>query len=244
MDFKNRFVLPIPSFLRGHLLPYNRLYAYPVAPEAVGDAEFIILDSGGYSLWKQGRTMSRDYIDQLAQHYYKYGKEDQVFCAAPDKSQDAKRTIQNTQYFLKTHTAPICPIFHFPDCKFDLSLLRYQIAAYKEMFGECPFVFWGGTMDKAARMLNPALKYKLALLREELNVQWIHFLGAGWNRREVDALSKFDTKISFDTLAYYNCASEKVWSANDWGNWVEGDKRSTAIQNAMTALDIVQKHTP
>lgn len=240
--YSNRFVLPIPTYLRGKLLPYNRLYAYPVIPEPVGESEFQILDSGGYALWKQGRSMSKAYMDQLGEHYFLHGQAANVYCAAPDKSQDAKQTIRNTAYFLSNHRAKIQPIFHFPDCKFDMSLLRYQIAAYKELFGEsCDFVFWGGTMDKAAKMLNPVLRYKLDLLRAELGVKWIHFLGAGWNKREVEALAKFDRGISFDTLAYYNCATSKAWSANDWGNWVEGDKAATSIQNAMTALQVVQR---
>jgi len=46
--YKNRFVCPVPSWLRGKLLEYNRLYAFPVIPESLQNAEFQILDSGAY----------------------------------------------------------------------------------------------------------------------------------------------------------------------------------------------------
>ncbi len=240
MDFKNRFVCPIPKFLRGKILELNRLYAYPVIPEPLGDAEFRILDSGGYALWKQKREMSKKYINELAAHYKRYS-ESGSFNAAPDVSQNARKTIKNTEYYLSNFGNNICPIFHFPDSKFDFSLLNYQISAYKSLFGNCDFVFWGGTMDYAGRMLNEALKFKLNLLRDKLNVKWIHFLGAGWNKLEVAKLAQFDQKISFDSLSYYNCIDDKIWCSNDWGNWSE-DKTKLAIENAKTANATIQRY--
>lgn len=239
MNFKNRFVCPIPSFLRGELLEYNRLYAYPVIPEPIDKSEFQILDSGGYSLWKQNRLMSKNYIDDLAVHYKKYKVLDNIFCASPDKSQDAKATIKNTKYYLSKYENNICPIIHFPDYRFDIGLLNYQISAYKELFNECRFVFWGGTMAHTSKMLNISLKYKLNLLRDKLNVEWVHFLGAGWGKLEVSKLAEFDRYISFDTLAYYNSAKDKIWNTNDWGVW--NDCRiKTSIENAKLANRIVQ----
>jgi len=238
LNYKNRFVCPVPKWLRGELLEYNRLYAYPTTPEPLHDAEFQILDSGAYGLSKYQGVMSNDYIDKLAEHYLKYKTDDNIYCVAPDKSGDYKTTIKQFEYYLSKYEYNISPVLQFPNHGFDWFTLKKQIDYYESTLKEVPFIFFAKRGATATELQEADIIDKIQFIRKKLNTKWIHFFAAGWGKHEVFNFSKFDKNISIDTINYYQAAQTMQRNINDWG-WGCGDKIKNSLFNVKLANKIM-----
>ena len=229
--YKNRFVCPVPEWLRGKLLEYNRLYAFPVVPEPIANSEFQILDSGAYGLSLSKRKMTDEYLENLNTHYNKYSGQN-IYCVAPDTFLNFKETIEK---FEKWHSNDYCkvqPVIQMPKAKnFDWNIIKYQLDYYSDFFdGNIDFLLFSNPFCRQIEYPKNLFKK----IHDLYAIDWIHNLGAGLNLQDVKAWSQ--TKInSIDTIAYYNAVNSVD------GNWmrVSGTKISKAQKNALIANKIM-----
>ena len=234
---KNRFICPIPEWLRGELLEYNRLYAYPVIPEDIGISEFQILDSGGYSLMKQKRRMSYKYIENLAIHYSEYDHEKR-YLAAPDVGGNMWETMKNFEYYITQYSNNVQPVLHYTSPYWDFSELKYQLDFYKERINDKKFIFSGKGRANVELMKKYGAKHKINLIQKILKNHWLHIFGIGWGVHDCRELAKFGKSFSIDTINYYQAAEVLSRNANEWDNY-ETDRVKAAIINASKANNLL-----
>lgn len=236
------YVFPVPRELRGALLNYSRLYAYPVEPEPPPDDGFVILDSGAFGLATAGARMDDRYIARLAEHYARYA-EDRVLCVAPDEYPNPARTMKN---FVGWRGVPVVPV-----CQ---SSRKRAVDAYA-MLRQARL--YGQHLDKIARyqdrpvvaVSNPALDARdidarvwqiiCATIRAHVPGAWIHLLGAGWEPNDIRAWASMDCFDSMDSIAYYTDAMAlRAWcrSVEPATSWQE-----IALLNARVALEEATK---
>lgn len=238
--YKNRFICPIPNWLRGELLEYNRLYAYPVIPEYLANSEFQILDSGAYALSKQNRKMSANYIEKLAEHYNKY-KGDCIYCVAPDVGGNMFETMKNWDYWHANYDIKVHPVLQFSNHTFDLSQIQYQLKFYKERLGESiPFLFFAKRGATVEEMFKYGIHHKIKYIRSQIKNEWIHFFASGWGKHDCMLLSKMGDNFSVDTINYYQAAEIPQRNLTEWGYFSE-NKIENAIHNANLANQILIK---
>jgi len=225
-----RYVLPIPKWLRGDLLNFNRLYAFPTIPESLGDSQFIILDSGAYTLSKRRKTMDIKYIDKLYEHYKKYKTSKNIICVAPDVAGDFKKTMKNYEYFRTKYDLNVMPVLQFPDHEFNWSLLKYQIEFYKDFIADIQMMFFAKRGAYSSELYAYEVDKKIRYIQNEIGIDWIHLFAAGWNRVECRMIGKLNNKITMDSIAYYLTTNNYL----DWGH-DKGDRQKNSIENAKIA---------
>lgn len=209
MSTKRSYVLPVPHKLRGQLLQYNRLYAYPVKPE-LPPAEFVILDSGAFGLSQQGKIMDDAYFASLNEHYKSFGASNNkpIIACAPDSFPNPTRSMKQWEQWHKLGYNPIAPVIQFPEKRLDLRSVIRQCEFYKSQ--EPPFVFISN-FATALEMKKYGIEQAIKLVRKILKPNHIHLLGAGWSRGDIITWSTITGWNSIDSIAYYT-TSEK------WGN--------------------------
>lgn len=211
-----RYVLPIPKQLRGSLLEYNRLYAYPSIPESPAENGFVILDSGAFGLSMQGRSITKTYMAKLNEHY-KQNISDNAFAVAPDVFLNPAKTIRNWKYWHSQDYIDVCPIIQFSEKgMIDLANIRYQVDVYKEHHQK----FW--------LVSNPSICGNYALSSRNLQTvfemcrnagaEWIHILGAGWSIKDIQVWSLVSGFDSMDSIAYYTSVKQNEYWSNEREN--------------------------
>lgn len=236
--YKNRFVCPIPKWLRGKLLDYNRLYAYPTIPEPLHNAEFIILDSGAYALSKFKGKMTNNYINNLAIHYAKYKTNNNIICVAPDRGGDYKTTIKQFEYYLTNYEYNISPVLQFSGHDFNWYELKFQIEYYKQNLKNVEFIFFAKRGAYSYELKDVEITKKIEYVLKELECKWIHFFAAGWGINEVKQFANFHKYISIDTINYYQAAVDYTKNLSEWG-WACSDKIKNAQYNVQIANKIM-----
>lgn len=238
--FKNRFVCPVPKWLRGKLLEYNRLYAYPVDPEPICDSEFQILDSGAYALSKQKRKMNASYIEKLAEHYSNNQLHNR-YCVAPDVGGNMWDTMKNWDYWHDNYNIEVIPVLQFSNHNFDLYEIQYQLKFYKERIGNrIPFLFFAKRGATVEEMQKSGIIHKIKYIRSQIKNEWIHFFAAGWGKHDCLLLSKMGDNFSVDTINYYQAAEIPQRNLTEWGYFSE-DKIECALHNVELANKIMWK---
>ena len=68
-------------------------------------------------------------------------------------------------------------------------------------------------------------------MKDKYCIEWIHNLGAGWDKSDIIAWSHFKGLDSIDTIAYYNSTNSIE------GNWMRknGSKKEIAFENVKFA---------
>lgn len=201
------FVACINSRLPDLFKSVSRLYAFPAKPDTETVNEFVILDSGAFSLSLKGKEIDIPYMGRLHGYYRKYGAGNSfpVLGIAPDKFPDPDRTMQNYLTWIRLFKLPVVPVIQFSRMKhIDVFLGRKQGLFYRE-FG-----------NRIIAISNPGLKAKdaqtLKILIDQLrkmDYSWIHCLGAGWNYNDCADWGKlgFD---SIDSISYYSDAEKGI----------------------------------
>lgn len=229
--YKKRFVCPVPSWLRGKLLDFNRLYAYPTKPESIKGADFLILDSGAYGLSLSKKKMDDLYLYNLNEHYSKY-KTKHVYCVAPDTFLNYKETISKFEKWHDKKYTNVQPVVQMAKAKdFTWGVVKYQLDYYSEFFGgNIDFLLFSNPFCR--KVEYPVGFFKK--IHDLYAIDWIHNLGAGWSVNDVVDWSSSDIN-SIDTLAYYNAVNSVD------GNWsrVDGSRVHKAINNAKIANKIM-----
>jgi len=232
--YKNRFVCPVPNWLRGKLLEYNRLYAFPIIPESLRNAEFQILDSGAYGLSLSNRKMNDEYLENLNIHYHKFSGKN-IYCVAPDTFLNFKETIEKFEKWHSNDYHEVKPVIQMSKAKnFDWNIIKYQLDYYSDFFqGNIDFLFFSNPFCRQIEYPKNLFKR----IHDLYAVDWIHNLGAGWNLQDVKAWSQTNVN-SIDTIAYYNAVDSVD------GNWMRasGTKVLKAQKNAFIANKIMTSH--
>ena len=218
------YVFPIPSWLKGEMLTYKRLYAFPAMPEE----KPFILDSGAFALSKSGKKMDDAYLDQLHKYYTKYP----AYHVAPDVFLNPEKSMDNFDIWCENY--PDClvfPVVQFQVKEINILVAQYQLDFYFERFKELEVLF----------ISNPSLlawNYPVDFFQEIKNkyqVNYIHLLGAGWNLQDVQRYACLPELDSIDSIAYYNSTN------TERGNWskIKGNKKQIAIENAKRAKEVI-----
>lgn len=230
--WQNRFVCPVPKWLRGKLLKFNRLYAYPVEPELIGNAEFQILDSGAYGLSLSGGKMDDEYLFNLNNHYLKFGGKN-IFCVAPDTFLNFKETIKKFENWHKLGYSKVCPVIQMPKKgNFDQRTISYQLDYYSDFFGgNIDFLFFSNPSVRCIETPTDLFSW----MKEKYCIEKIHNLGAGWDFRDIQDWSRIKGLDSIDTIAYYNAVNKPD------GNWANAQSKRDvkAINNVKFANKIM-----
>lgn len=234
------YVLPVPEQLRGQLLPYARLYAFPTEPEPPAGDKFIILDSGAFGLSQAGKRMDSDYIQRLKAHYQRF-QADNVLCIAPDEYLSPSVSVAR---YLEWDGPAVVPVLQFARArKLDATGLFRQLSAYAPFaerlprYQGRPVVALSNPGLYADEVAPSTLAFICSLIRRTFPNAWIHMLGAGWNIQDIRGWAArpggFD---SMDSIAYYTAAQAgEAWRdrGQDW--------RETALYNAQAAVDVAAR---
>lgn len=230
-----RYVLPIPSALRGRLLDACRLYAHPTAPEPPPTGGFVLLDSGAYALSLRGGQMTPAYLRRLAAHYALHGgaNDGPVLAVAPDVYLDPGQSIRQWRDWCAAGGPPVVPVIQCHKTRaVDLHSIATQCAAY----GRCPVVCFSNPGLRAVRAAQLPVRAALHLIRQRTGARHIHILGAGWDLADVRgwrAIGGFD---SMDSIAYYTAAQqgEPPWDGMTADpTWPDLACRNAAIARAV-----------
>ena len=231
-----KFVLSAFRPMSAALLTYPRLYAFPRQPDPPGEADFIILDSGAFALSCYGGRMTAKHKADLAVYYAAHGGP-KVLCIAPDVYLDPRQTMRNFLDWQRAGKHSVVPVFQTTRARyFDLRSFREQAACYAsfalpKLFGR-PVVAIGDPSLSANECGN-ALLHACEIIRQKIPDAWVHVLGAGWSREDVEAWRRLGCVDSIDSIAYYEDARAGiVWQGAKPGkNW-----RETAVNNALVAI--------
>ena len=223
------YVTPIPTPLRGRLLPFHRLYAYPAEPELPPPAGgFVILDSGAFGLSQRGGKMDRPWMRGLAEHYRRFAAEG-VVCIAPDVFLDPATTWRNWRWWQDEIGVPVAPVIQFRQKRrldlYDAVRQARQYAPWRPAFVA---ISNPGLRAIECRETMPAL---CRLVREAAGATWLHNLGAGWDAADVRAWRDLACFDSIDSIAYYTDAQ----AGRGWGGQPAADWPDIAVGNALAA---------
>lgn len=236
-----RYVLPIPSFLRGKLLEYNRLYAYPTLPEPPAENGFVVMDSGAFAMLKSEREIDKNYMVKLAKHYQEHGQFERYFCAAPDVSKNPKKSMSNFLFWKNEGFPKVYPVLQFESRGFNWYSIEKQMDFYLSYLQEIPFLFFAKRGSTAIECVNYKLNEKLEAIKQKYGVKWIHIFAGGWNKTDVATFSTVDSLDSIDSIAYYDRAKHDGNNYKDWGI-MKGSMEVNAIANAHLVNQIFYRY--
>lgn len=181
----------------------SRLFAYPKEPHFENNGKKVILDSGAFGLSLSGGKINLEYMKKLNYHYLKYAN-DKTLCIAPDEFLNPLQSMQNYKKwidngFYKDITSVLqCSKKGYIDIKEILEQLKfyskYKVKTY------C-FSNNGLTGENA---ISSDLNKIFIFMKEKMNVEWIHILGAGWNLEDIKNWMSIGNFDSMDSIAYYN----------------------------------------
>lgn len=180
----------------------SRLYAYPGIPRFENNGDITILDSGAYGLSKSGGRITPYYMEKLSHHYETYYR-DNVYCVAPDVYLDWYNSMKNFKTWRSLgFFENIIPILQAEkEHEVNLDQLKKQ-ADYYAKYSDV--IFYSNpalTSDEArAKGIDKLFKY----MKDELNIKWIHCLGAGWRLVDIAKWSTMTHLDSIDSIAYYS----------------------------------------
>lgn len=204
-----KVVAPIPKELRGRLLSYPRLYAYPKEPEPPAVDQFVIIDSGASALSHTGEKIGAGWMKLLARHYEKYKASDEfpILAIAPDVALDPQSTMDNWNWWHKHIGLKIVPVIQFPSKqkKIPIGLLLKQAGFYKPFK---PNVICLSNAPNFRSVSTPEMAVLAKLIKQSSGATWIHLLGAGFNYQDVKGWLKMGIN-SVDSVAYYTDAQRK-----------------------------------
>lgn len=164
-----------------------------------------ILDSGAFVLSQNKRDMDDEYMSRLNNYYVNnlsIKKQcEKVFCIAPDKFLNSQQSMYNFFKWRQKGFTDVVPVLQASkkgvvDCK---DLMRQ--ADFYSKFTKTIFFSNPGLRGEDAKMyhLNQVFKY----MKEELKVDWIHILGAGWSSQDIKDWQAVGYYDSMDSIAYY-----------------------------------------
>lgn len=213
-----RYVLPIPDFLRGKLLEYNRLYAYPNVPESPAENGFVILDSGAFGLSFMGKKMDLSYMQDLSGHYARNNFHEHIYCVAPDEFLNPYNTLKNLEKWLANSLySKVCVVFQ---CKqkrvVDKASILFLLEQYEDLPHDRRIAFFSNPSLNGRQALQQQneISYCLDAIKER-GYGWIHNLGAGWNVDDIQSWSRIANFESMDSIAYYTSVQQKEFWTNE-----------------------------
>jgi hypothetical protein len=220
------YVAAMTNALRGRLATHCRLYAYPSAPEPPAAGGFVILDSGAYALSKQGRMIDKRHMAKLAEHYARHGASNArpVVGVAPDAFPFPRKSMANWQYWHKQGYPPVAPVIQFEKGRIDFLSIKPQVDFYRQW--ATPFVLVSNPSLRAAEAKARGMERTVAYVRKVLRVEWVHVLGAGWDKEDARLWATIAGVDSIDSVAYYTAAQAGIAWGKQGSSW-----QDTAVFN-------------
>jgi hypothetical protein len=234
-----KFVCATPSNLKGWLLEFPRLYAFPAQSEAPAPESFVILDSGAFGLSQRGIQMSKAHMAKLAEHYALHGASDAFphVAVAPDAYPNPFQTMRQWHYWYDqsyTRVAPVIQQTQKHGCDARVTLM--QCLEYEPYKPQTVFVSNPGLTGKEARFLG--FQAVLDTVQETLAPRWVHVLGAGWHPEDLEQWTRLRGWDSMDTIAYYTDAKNGLcWDGLAFTNF-----KDVAVRNGRAAQQIFEKN--
>lgn len=232
-----KYVLPVPKKLRGYFVNFSRLYAYPEKPEQIeNENEFIILDSGAFSLSKQGKQINKEYMLKLNNHYLNCNASNEfpILAVAPDVFLNPFSTMKNYEYWKSQNYCNVCPVLQFSINKIiDYSSIKEQLDFYKE-YPNSKIIFLSNPGLFAIEAISQDINRILSLIKS-YGYEWVHMLGAGWDAQDIVNWMKVKNLDSIDSIAYYN-----VRELISWNGMIFQNKIDVAISNAYFANNLIK----
>lgn len=230
------YILPIPDYLRGHLLRYNRLYAYPHLAEPPPPDGLLVLDSGAFALSKSKKKVRMDlgYMQALdafyEYHLSKYPNR-QIVCIAPDVRQRPDRTMKNWTLWHTYCQSPVAPVLQarHPGI-WDWEHLKKQMRFYQPFTPESVCL---SNSCYAASVNVDQLKAFASVIRNELGTIHLHKFGAGWDAADIRGWAAMQIFDSIDSIAYHTSKTRFEDGATHL------DPTARGIANAIFANEIM-----
>ena len=190
----------------------SRLFAYPKEPHFENKGQKVILDSGAYGLSLSGGKIDLKYMKKLNEHYLKYSNKN-TLCIAPDEFLNPYQSIKNFKIwidngFYKEITAVLqCSKKQIVDTKEILEQLKFY-----SKYNVKNYCFSNNFMN--GEIANSTELYKIFIfMKEKMNVEWIHILGAGWNLEDIKDWKNIGNFDSMDSIAYYTTRDKKEFGS-------------------------------
>ena len=205
----------------------SRLFAYPKEPHFENQGEKIILDSGAYGLSLTRKKMNLNYMKKLSLHYEKYYKEN-VICVAPDEFLNPYQSMHNWNKWHKEGLFKnISPVLQCSKKEvIDTKELLEQIKFYRK-YNPKNWLFSNNFMT--GEIARSTELYKIFdFMKNKLNIEWIHILGAGWSLEDIKDWKSIGNFNSMDSIAYYTTNN-----INEFGslNAIDNIKKIEVLMN-------------
>lgn len=213
MNNRKVYVAAMHKQLRGKLDSYSRLYAFPNEPEMPPPDGFIILDSGAFGLSQQGKKMDAHHMAKLNAHYLRHnaGNTHPIVGIAPDVYSYPRSTMKNWSYWHEQGYPSVAPVIQFENGRVDLYSVTKQCEFYQQW--PTPFVCVSNPGMRALAAIGAALPQAIAIVRQNMKPDWVHVLGAGWDKNDIRHWGRMAVVDSIDSIAYYTAAQERTaWS--------------------------------
>lgn len=180
-----------------------RLYKkedYPYLVNFASHVEKIILDSGAFALSQAKRIIDKAYLTALEQYYF-YNADERCICVAPDVFLNPTQSMYNFQKWRAMSDIKVAAVLQ-ADRKgsFDVNNLMKQAEFYRKY---TDIIFFSNPALTAERAKNLKIQKLFRYMKLELDVKWIHNLGAGWNLKDIQDWQKIGYFDSMDSIAYY-----------------------------------------
>lgn len=191
----------------------SRLFAYPKQPHFENEGDKVILDSGAFGLSLSGHKMSDNHMKKLSEHYNEFGN-DKTLCIAPDEFLNPYQSMKNFKYWIeKGYYKEVTAVLQCSGRGFvNMKEIQEQLKFYSKYKVKTYCLSNNALTGEMATSFNLDKLFKFMF--EKMNVEWIHVLGAGWNKKDIVDWQRLKPS-SIDSIAYYSTRDSKEFGSLD-----------------------------
>ena len=183
---------------------------YPYKINFPAHVQKILLNSAGFSM----PTISdKDYMLALEQYYF-YNADERCICVAPDAFLNPVKTMYNfKKWLLLTNNAKVAAVLQ-ADTRHTMNVkdLMKQAEFYRKY---TDIIFFANPLLTAENAKYLKVENLFKFLKQDLEVKYIHVLGAGWTLEEIKGWKSIAHFDSMDSISYYSTKDVAAFGSLD-----------------------------
>lgn len=173
---------------------------YPYRVNFDEHVDKIILDSGAFALSQTKRAIDTAYINALEQYYF-YNADERCICVAPDVFLNPVQSMYNFRKWQSMSSIKVAAVLQAErKGNININNLMKQAEFYRKYTDT---IFFSNPALTAETAKNLKIQKLFKFMKQELEVKWIHNLGAGWNLTDIQNWKNIGYFDSMDSIAYY-----------------------------------------
>lgn len=185
---------------------------YPYKVSFPKHVEKVILDSGAFALSTVKRKMDTAYILALEQYYF-YNADERCICVAPDMFLNPIQSMYNFKKWHAQTGLKVAAVLQ-SDRKNSVNLKELmKQAEYYRKYTDVIFFSNPSLTGETAKGFHLQKLFKF--MKKELEVKWIHNLGAGWSIDDIKSWREIGYFDSMDSISYYSTKDVAAFGSLD-----------------------------